>query len=688
MFCSHCGKQNSDDGSFCIRCGQSLQKLPATPDQKRPGTPEASGKSGSPFMENPAALNKPSDPSSLAGHQGVSGHKGRAGLIIAISVGSLVVIAALLAVFLWVIPALNKESGDQPADTTAAEFSLLGFWVNEDIPGAVNFESNRHVVVYSGDDNTTGTYEYDDEEEEGVIFLDSGDLKFSVSGDVIDFDGTGDYKRVEEEDFDVQEFMEENRTPGMTTDASGATTMAAPTPILTKTPDEENAIYNSYILNTLIPEYGLAKITPIVETFEWTAQCSVEIPPIPQENKGILSCVTEDLDNDGSLEMLMTNAGTSTEADQQYQGVGIHIYALQDGAVYEIPFLRPENSYPDELTYNLEEYYQVSIVDNGQDRYIFISNYRNWPGEGLWFDDFEYSFYQVTDEGAKCLDYIQVDNGIISDLLVKTGAVTPVYKEVYNAWADSSAENLFSKIKEYFDKYGVDGSWLKPYYDNLGFFADEYGNITSSTAIENLVRPISEMALNINTVTSVYGTEELFATNGTQTYTITDYTNIRAELGMDSAVGKQNLPLPEQSRTQAVANSDIETEVLHVREIWNTCRANIESGVYTKTDLGDGVIAYSDGSYIVTIEAPAGYGGSEYARIYTYENGVLIFAFFSKDSEEDRLYIKSNQLYRWRYTVGSNDPINRDNNADNELFLLWERIAIEEGNRLLLLANG
>ncbi len=326
--------------------------------------------------------------------------------------------------------------------------------------------------------------------------------------------------------------------------AESTATEAAPAEVLTKTQKEEKAIYTSYILNTLIPEYGLAKIAPFVENFEWTGQSPVEIPPMPQENKGILSCITEDLDNDGSLELLMTNAAdTSGKKGHQYQGVGIHIYALKKGTVYEIPFLWPESSCPDELTYSLDEYYQVSIIHKEENRYIFISGFRTLPDEGVKVDEFNYSFYQVTDEGAKCLDSIQICNGSIDDLLVMTDSVTQEYKEVYNAWTNLSAYKLFSKIREYFDKYGVDSSWLKPYYDDLKFYTDAYDNRTSSTAIENLVRPIAEKAQNVECITTVYGTEYLNSGLGTQRYSIKDYTDIRTELGMDSAVGKQNQPL-------------------------------------------------------------------------------------------------------------------------------------------------
>ena len=234
MFCTNCGRQNKDDGLFCIYCGKPLQKAP--------GTSEAPGGPGSLFAENPAAQSQPANPSPKADEKGKKSRKGRAGLIIAISAVGLLLAAVILTVFLWLIPFLNNRSGDRPEETTAAEetteeeeLSIVGFWANEDIPGAVKFKSNGSVILYSKDDNnTTGTFEYDEEEEEGVLFLDDGEVKFYVSGDKLDIKGASEFRfyRVEDEDFDVQEFMEENRSSDMTTPAevSDATTIGVAMP--------------------------------------------------------------------------------------------------------------------------------------------------------------------------------------------------------------------------------------------------------------------------------------------------------------------------------------------------------------------------------------------------------------------------------------------------------------------------
>jgi len=214
MFCSKCGQQNSDSGSFCIQCGQSLQMLPSAP--------EISGKTGSLFSEESTTRSQHASPSPR------TDHKGKAGLIIALAISGLVLISALLILFLGVIPMLNKESGDRAADTTAAESSIIGLWSNEDIPSVMKFKMNGDVTIFNQDESITGTYEYDEKTEEGVISVESGDFGFVLSENEIDIDEAGDFTKVDDKDFDIQEFIDDNRTTTTTAAATtAATTMAA-----------------------------------------------------------------------------------------------------------------------------------------------------------------------------------------------------------------------------------------------------------------------------------------------------------------------------------------------------------------------------------------------------------------------------------------------------------------------------
>jgi len=130
----------------------------------------------------------------------------------------------------------------------------------------------------------------------------------------------------------VQTEMQVEESAVMTTEDTAAVTVS-------KTPDEEKAIYISYIMNTLIPKYGLASMNPFSLTVSWEVITVDVLSEMPQKNKGILSCSTEDLNNDGSLELLVTAAVSNYSEDQSWkrQGVEIHVFRLEDNLVQELP---------------------------------------------------------------------------------------------------------------------------------------------------------------------------------------------------------------------------------------------------------------------------------------------------------------------------------------------------------------
>jgi len=127
--------------------------------------------------------------------------------------------------------------------------------------------------------------------------------------------------------------------------------------------------------------------------------------------------------------------------------------------------------------------------------------------------------------------------------------------------------------------------------------------------------------------------------------------------------------------------SDVEGEVLRIRELWNTDRAAIDAGAYEISILANGVTAYSSGGVLRMIEVTSGTYGVNYMRIHQYENGQLIFSYY-ESSDQIRLYYKDNQLFRWRYTDTMGNVVNYDNDFGNALFLDWEIQARDEATRL------
>jgi|GEM_PF-73502 len=237
MYCTECGKQVPDQDSFCMHCGKPLRKMSGTPAAPAvagtigaPVAPVALGvpdAPGPPFTGRPAAGNQPPAGSTQAGQKS---YKSQTGLTIALVAGSLFLVAAVFFFFICLLPWLNSNSSNRERPTTiqttdAEDASVVGIWANEDLPGVVKFKSNGNVYIYSDDSSDSSTYEYDEEKEEGTIFLDTGDLVFSVSGETLDIRGIGEFERVEDKDFDIQNFMEDYSTldvtaPDMTTEST------------------------------------------------------------------------------------------------------------------------------------------------------------------------------------------------------------------------------------------------------------------------------------------------------------------------------------------------------------------------------------------------------------------------------------------------------------------------------------
>src|SRR5664280_1052054 len=119
MFCSKCGQQNPDSGSFCMKCGHTLQGLPTAPQTQV--VPASSVIPESLLSSELSPLSQAAGPSPKP-HK-----KSRAGLFVGLVAGGLVLITVLLALFLGVIPMLNKNDAHYLAPVQDADSSLYGY---------------------------------------------------------------------------------------------------------------------------------------------------------------------------------------------------------------------------------------------------------------------------------------------------------------------------------------------------------------------------------------------------------------------------------------------------------------------------------------------------------------------------------------------------------------------------------
>ena len=124
-----------------------------------------------------------------------------------------------------------------------------------------------------------------------------------------------------------------------------------------------------------------------------------------------------------------------------------------------------------------------------------------------------------------------------------------------------------------------------------------------------------------------------------------------------------------------------------VRESWTRDRNAIDAGIYVKSALEGGADVYSNGGEIVMIEAPAGFGGEACARTFEYEGGKLIFAFYTGEGQEYRMYFHNDTMFRLDSRVhGSRSVL--DAAYEDQDFRQWHGAALSQGYELYRMAGG
>lgn len=264
MFCTQCGQQNADASTFCVNCGSPLKSsassqqqsipnpVPVVPIQAQFSVPVQGASSPMPYGTAPAG-NPPKTP-----------RKSRKGLIIGLICGGVVLLAAaVLFVFLWLIPMLSSGTSDSGT-------SIAGLWSSEENADVLKFKDNGSVYLYSADDNLKGTYEYNKNKAEGVITLDDTDYDFTVDKDEINVEDMGVYTKEDAEDFDIDTFIEDNtyvteatETTAKptaatieTSDANAAESVTEKTMTLTFDFGDRTGIYTGDLIGGLPNGYG------------------------------------------------------------------------------------------------------------------------------------------------------------------------------------------------------------------------------------------------------------------------------------------------------------------------------------------------------------------------------------------------------------------------------------------------
>ncbi len=137
--------------------------------------------------------------------------------------------------------------------------------------------------------------------------------------------------------------------------------------------------------------------------------------------------------------------------------------------------------------------------------------------------------------------------------------------------------------------------------------------------------------------------------------------------------------------------SEIEAEVLKIRELYRMIEDAVDSGKYNSIMINSEVTASYDGDNDVRrIVTTQGYNNIDYDQYYYYEGGVLRFVYYKNDAADaHRLYFYNQNLFRWRYcqdTANNEDAINHDLENSDE-YLNLENVARSTGRSLYRLCQ-
>ena len=149
---------------------------------------------------------------------------------------------------------------------------------------------------------------------------------------------------------------------------------------------------------------------------------------------------------------------------------------------------------------------------------------------------------------------------------------------------------------------------------------------------------------------------------------IEDYGN---EYRQDNAYQQYNEGFENDEYVQ---ESNIEEQVLAIREEYNNIVESVNSGIYDEKILSNGVSAYYEKNIIRNIIVPKNAIENQYMQSYYYDSsGNIIFAYY-ESNDANRLYFENFKLIRWRYSSSAGDAqnaVNHDLENSNE-YLYWE----------------
>lgn len=304
---------------------------------------------------------------------------------------------------------------------------------------------------------------------------------------------------------------------------SESTTVATET---TLSAQEINAyILDEYYAGTLVPLYGQADLSPVSLVCEWYGGASDLQEFMPEDRKGIVKSIKEDLNGDGIEELIVVisrtfadpNIYTDSSIDHivefHHDGIEIKVFQVVGGTVQEMISDNRAMILDDLFMHPSDTAIQICILESAGEKCIYVMRYTTYINESG-TDIFWHEFYDVTATGIHCVSGTRTQDGIIYDELdLSSGDAWGT--SIFSIWGTDLLENYFNAIKARLEPFGLDCSWMDSYYNEISS-ASTISNYTYSEGLNQSKTPLSDLIGNIRVITFINGTNE----NDVQTYSI------------------------------------------------------------------------------------------------------------------------------------------------------------------------
>jgi hypothetical protein len=275
------------------------------------------------------------------------------------------------------------------------------------------------------------------------------------------------------------------------------------------------AVLDDYYTGTLIPMYGEADVSPFDLECGWYAGFMDLLEFMPEDRKGIVNRLKEDLDGDGIDELMVVISGTFgspiehyTETDggytywTHYDGIEIKIFRVVGGTVQEMISDNKEMVYDDLFMYPSQAAIQICILENGGNKYIYVMRYNSYINEGS-TDIFNHDFYAVEETGIRCLSSTKTYNGKIYDELELSSGFSGG-ELIFSIWDGDILEDYYGALRARLEPFGLDCSWMDAYYDEI-IADDTISEFTYSDGLNQSGTPLEDLIDNIRVITIVDG---------------------------------------------------------------------------------------------------------------------------------------------------------------------------------------